>query len=127
MKAEHGTMLIVSANAATEAARLTKSTRGIKPFTPTEPTIVAASAIDGGILVDLAGVCHGIGIILDGEAGDGENPARGARYNSASRYLRKHPESLIAVVSEDKTVDIVMYTPPPQVNPPTEGSVSSAG
>jgi hypothetical protein len=113
MKAEHGTMLIVSANAAAEAARLTKSTKGIKPFTPTEPTIVAASAIDGGILVDLEGKCHGIGIILDGEAGDGENPARGARYNSAIRYLRKHPESLIAVVSEDKTVDVVTYTPPP--------------
>lgn len=112
MKAEHGTMLIVSANATAEATRLTKSTKGIKPFTPTEPTIVAASAIDGGILVDLEGTCHGIGIILDGEAGDGENPARGARYNSAIRYLRKHPESLIAVVSEDKTVDVVTYTPP---------------
>ncbi len=112
MKAEHGTMLIVSENAAAEAARLTKSTKGIKPFTPAEATIVAASAIDGGILVDLEGKCHGIGIILDGEAGDGENPARGARYNSAIRYLRRHPESLIAVVSEDKTVDIVTYTPP---------------
>ncbi|AMV25194.1 hypothetical protein VT84_12415 [Gemmata sp. SH-PL17] len=112
MNAEHGAMLIVSANASTEAARLTKSTKGIKPFTPNETTIAAASAIDGGILVDLEGTCHGIGMILDGEAGDGENPARGARYNSAIRYLRKHPDSLIAVVSEDKTVDIVTYTPP---------------
>ncbi len=80
--------------------------KGIKPFTPNETTIAAASAIDGGTLVDLEGSCHGIGIFLDGEAGDGENPARGARYNSAIRYLRKHPDSLIAVVSEDK------YTPP---------------
>jgi hypothetical protein len=111
MKAEHGTMVIVSADAATEAARLTKSSKGIKPFVPNETAIAAASAIDGGIMVDLAGTCHGIGIILDGEAGDGENPARGARYNSAIRYLRRHPDSLIAVVSEDKTVDIVTYSP----------------
>lgn len=107
MKAQHGAMLIISANADTEAARLTRSTKGIKPFSPNEATISAASAIDGGILVDLKGTCHGIGIILDGEAGDGENPARGARYNSAIRYLRRHPDSLIAVISEDKTVDIV--------------------
>lgn len=60
MKAEHGTMLIESANAASEAARLMKSTKVIKPFTPAEPTIVAASAIDGGITVDLEGTCHKI-------------------------------------------------------------------
>ena len=112
VEAEHGTMLVVSRNAAQQAADLTKPNRGIKPFDPDEGTITAASVIDGAIMVDLEGKCHGIGVILDGLAGDGENPARGARYNSAIRYLRGHQDSLIVVVSEDRTVDIVTQTPP---------------
>ncbi len=112
VEAEHGTMLVVSGNAAQQAADLTKPNRGIKPFDPDEETITAASAIDGAIMVDLEGKCHGIGVILDGLAGDGENPARGARYNSAVRYLRGHQDSLIVVVSEDRTVDIITQTPP---------------
>jgi len=107
VKSEHGTMVVISERAAEQAARLTKPNRGIKPFDPDEATITAASAIDGAILVDLVGKCYGIGVILDGLAGDGENSARGARYNSAVRYLQGNPDSLIVVVSEDRTVDTI--------------------
>src|SRR5438093_663242 len=64
-------------------------------------------AVALSLKIDHDGKCHGIGVILDGLAGDGENPARGARYNSAVRYLRRNPDSLIVVVSEDRTVDTI--------------------
>jgi hypothetical protein len=112
IEADHGTMLVVSSRAAEQAAELSGPNRGIKPFDPDESTIEAASAIDGAIMVDLEGKCHGIGVILDGLAGDGENPARGARYNSAVRFLRAHQDSLIVVVSEDRSVDIITCDSP---------------
>lgn len=58
-------------------------------------------------MLDLNGTCHGIGLILDGEAGEGENPSRGARYNSLVRYTRKRPDCLGIVVSVDGMIDIV--------------------
>jgi hypothetical protein len=112
VEAKHGTMLVISGHAAEEAARLTKPKRGVRPFAPDEATIAAAAAIDGAIMIDLEGMAHGIGVILDGLAGDSENPARGARYNSAIRYLHGHQDSLIVVVSEDGMVDIVTLPTP---------------
>lgn len=71
-------------------------------------------SIDGALLIDTDCKCHGFGVILDGEAVEG-NPARGARYNSMLSYARFFHSSdlygdeplLCAVFSEDGMVDIM--------------------
>lgn len=74
----------------------------------TEPLLASASRIDGAILIDPEGVCHAIGVVLDGPAHDGCTPARGARYNSALRYVTGSKMSRLAiVVSDDHTVDVL--------------------
>lgn len=64
------------------------------------------SRIDGAVLACPNGVCHAIGVILDGQADPGCTPARGSRYNSALRYVVGKPR-LAVVVSEDRTVDVI--------------------
>ena len=67
------------------------------------------TAIDGALLVDPDGTCTAIGVILDGRATRGGDPARGARFNSAVRYVEgaDHP-CLAMVVSEEGTVDVIL-------------------
>ena len=104
----HGTMVVVSAGAEGEAARLGTQA------TPTEPTAMTPelmrliTAIDGAVLLDTGNRCHAIGVILDGRSTDAGDPARGARYNSAVRYVASsaHP-CLAIVVSEDGMIDVV--------------------
>jgi hypothetical protein len=40
--------------------------------------MAAVTSIDGAVMIDLDGTCHGIGLILDGVAGGNENSSRGA-------------------------------------------------
>jgi hypothetical protein len=111
IRAEHGTVLVISANAEGESTRLAGSHAGFRPFDPTEATIAAASSIDGALMLDLQGRCLGGGLILDGEAGPNEDPARGARYNSVIRYLRRCAQHqipcLVVVVSEDGMINVL--------------------
>lgn len=75
--------------------------------------INSLTSIDGALYIDYNGVCYAIGVILDGYVArynsEGDN-SRGARYNSAVRYVNKEEainNCLIVVISEDSTVDIV--------------------
>lgn len=77
------------------------------PFTPDGDKLGAAASIDGAIMLDLDGTCHGVGLILDGLAGGGENPARGARYNSVVRYTRGRNDCLGIVLSIDDVANIL--------------------
>jgi hypothetical protein len=69
------------------------------------------TGIDGAVLLDTDGYCHAIGAILDGQATPEGDPARGARFNSAVRYLRSLTDrqipALAVVVSEDGGVDLI--------------------
>lgn len=102
----HGTTVIISTNAASESKRLS-SNSGVVPFTPDEATIIGSTSVDGALMLDMEGKCHGMGLILDGYAGEGESPSRGARYNSAVRYTRNRDDCLAVVVSVDGIVDIL--------------------
>lgn len=108
----HGTMIVISSEAAKEAERLEgQSTRIIpRPIDEKELTRLC-SGIDGAILVDPTGICHAIGVILDGMAVEGGTRARGARYNSAVRYVafckQKGHRVLAVVFSEDRTIDFI--------------------
>lgn len=108
---KHGTMIVVSNKAAKEAMRLKNQSTMIRPIALRPELMLPVSSIDGAILVAPNAICHAIGVILDGIASDKGNSARGARYNSAIRYLdyareQKH-SCLIMVVSEDGTVDLL--------------------
>lgn len=105
---KHGTMIVVSTGASKEAQRLAKQSTIIEPLQLAPHQVKMLTAIDGAILVDLDSTCYALGVILDGLASKKGTPSRGARYNSAIRYVETTEYPCIAiVVSEDGTVDIV--------------------
>jgi hypothetical protein len=60
------------------------------------------------MLLTPKGVCHAISVILDGIATDAGDPSRGARYNSALRYLSSaNSPTMCLVVSRDGNVDLL--------------------
>ena len=109
MEQPHGTTIEVSARAGEAAARLSGQATPIEAGGAgrgDDPALV--SSIDGAVLLDAEGRCHAIGAILDGRAAGAGRPARGARYNSALRYVGDAGcPTLAVVVSEDGRVDVL--------------------
>lgn len=104
----HGSSMVIAHDADDEAARLSNQGTVIAPVPLSRELLERATAIDGTILADPQGVCHAIGVILDGQAVDESTPSRGARYNSALRYVAAGSVPRMAfVISEDRTLDIV--------------------
>jgi hypothetical protein len=106
--AEHGTMIVISADAELEADRL--SAQGLPVVaTRLQPEVLQnVVRIDGAVLVDPRGVCHGLGVILDGTAEGAGDRARGARYNSAVKYLAgASSPAVIVIVSEDGMINLL--------------------
>ncbi len=110
---KHGCMLVITAAAVSEAQRLANQATRVAPFHLTSETIPLVTAIDGAVLIDEAGNCHAIGVILDGLASDRCAPDRGARFNSAIRYVfgrkdgRGLPDAVAIVKSEDGMVTVL--------------------
>ena len=107
MDQRHGTMLVVSDAASSEAQRLRSQAIEIEPIKLSSALVARISGIDGAILVDRDCNCHAIGVILDGKATNTGDPSRGARYNSALRYIESSPPAVCLVVSEDGYVNMV--------------------
>lgn len=107
----HGTLMIISTEAASESERLKNQATSIEPCLLTPELLGHLTGIDGAVLVDSDGRCHAIGVILDGLASAQGNPGRGARFNSAVRYVQSAMErgatTLAIVVSEDGGVDLI--------------------
>lgn len=104
----HGTMVVVSSGAEAEALRLSRQGISIEPTSLTPGLMQRVTAIDGAVLIDPHDVCHAIGTILDGRAAEGGDPSRGARFNSAVRYVHSCDRPYLAiVVSEDGMIDLV--------------------
>lgn len=107
----HGTMVVVTDDAPQEVKRLWKQSFPLKTSSEISHTnIKDLTSIDGALLVDTSGVCYAIGLILDGltEANLGDM-SRGARYNSALKYLNASKgkrKCLIVIISEDGMIDI---------------------
>lgn len=108
-----GTMIVISKNAMSEANRLKSQCFLIKPTFLQADTVRYIASIDGAILVDLESTCYGIGAILDGLATTKGDSSRGARFNSAIRYVEtlynneEYSDPLAIVVSEDGYIDMV--------------------
>jgi hypothetical protein len=108
MDQRHGTMLVVSDDAPNEAQRLKSQAIEIEPIKLNKALVERISGIDGAILVDRDCKCYAIGVILDGIATDEGDPSRGARYNSALRYIGSSEFPVVClVVSEDGYVNMV--------------------
>ena len=107
---KHGTMIVISSGAEDEARRLSKQSHLIEPVILSEDNLLAVTSIDGAALIDPTGKCYAVGVIIDGVASEEGTSARGARYNSAIRYVGTNTgnhQCLILVVSEDGTIDLV--------------------
>lgn len=103
----HGTMVVVSGEATTEARRLAPQLVRIDPKPLDAADVLRLSAIDGALLLDPDGRCHALGVILDGTASPGRGTfSRGARHNSAIKYTDSHGLAVAIVVSEDGDVTI---------------------
>ncbi len=117
--AVHGSTLVVAQDAEREAKRLQQQGARVIPTRLTPDLFQQVSAIDGAVLVDPSGDCHGIGLILDGAAHPECSPARGSRFNSAIRYVYSVNIPRLAVIaSADRTVDVVPLLLP-KINPST--------
>mgnify|MGYP001048574197 CR=1 FL=1 len=104
---KHGTMVVVSTQAEAEAERLSGQAIKIEPIPITPEIIHMVTAIDGAVIIDEQATCYAIGVILDGIATPGGSSARGARYNSAVRYVAGKTECLAIVVSVDGSIDLI--------------------
>lgn len=127
-KERHGTLLIVSAEAASETMRLKNQATAIEPRLLSRELLAHLTGIDGAVLLDATGQCHAIGVILDGQATPQGDPARGARYNSAVRYVQSAMDRDIAtlgvVVSEDGGVDLIPDLRPMIRRAPLESAIA---
>jgi hypothetical protein len=114
-KQRHGTILVITPLARDETERLSSQSTGIVPTVASEEILRCVSSIDGAILIDMDGVCHAIGVILDGSAIQEGDTGRGARYNSTLRYIHGMRERsipcLAVVVSEDGTAELMPDLP----------------
>jgi len=108
-KERHGTMIVISDAAQSEANRLKAQGILLVPNIIDKNLLRSLTPIDGAVLVSPDCVCHAIG--------KGAS-SRGARYNSALRYVESAENSCMAiVVSEDGGIDLV-----PDLRPPIKRS-----
>ncbi len=109
----HGAMLVISADAQSEAKRLSPQSWVVEPNTLSTSLLTQLTDMDGAVLLDPRGNCHAIGVILDGVAKGEGDPARGSRLNNAVRYLGgDRPATIVVVFSADGGIDIL-----PQMHP----------
>jgi hypothetical protein len=99
-------MLVISGAAAEEAVRLDNQCTRVQPFLLDDDVLNLVTAIDGSVLIDTAGNCHAIGVILDGLASPKCSPERGSRYNSAIRYVFSRKDAIAIVKSEDGMISV---------------------
>ena len=105
----HGTTIVVSADAKGEAERLSRQGVPIKPDYLSCEDAGRLGRIDGAVILGTDGRCYAFGVILDGLATSSSGDrARGARFNSSVRYQQSSgPKTVVIVISDDGTVDVV--------------------
>ncbi|WP_198850081.1 diadenylate cyclase [Alicyclobacillus sp. SO9] len=111
---KYGTIVVITDTdtAAKEVTTLKMQSTLIEPTPIKLEHVRHLTSIDGAIYFDTNGNCHAIGVILDGIAKEGiGDSSRGARYNSAYRYMEKlksmDKKCVIAIISEDGMVNLI--------------------
>ncbi|PZO41877.1 MAG: hypothetical protein DCF19_08380 [Pseudanabaena frigida] len=106
----HGTMLVITTEADQESERLSAQSTVITPTPVSRELISHVSSVDGAILISPDGIVYSFGVILDGLFSKNGDRTRGARYNSAIRYIdgknNSNIKCLAIIVSEDGYVNI---------------------
>ena len=103
----HGMMLVVSNRPEDETTRLGGQAVPIRPQRLDPADVARLGGVDGAVLLGPDSQCHAFGVILDGTATDHGDPARGSRYNSAVRYQKMKKDTVLVVISDDGTIDLV--------------------
>jgi hypothetical protein len=110
----HGSIVVITDAAFVEAERLGKDSLPVSPARLTPELADRLSQIDGALLCDPSGVCHAIGVILDGTSSSLGDRGRGSRFNSALRYVASSGTPAVAmVVSDDGGLDLLPKIMPP--------------
>lgn len=82
-----------------------------KPLDIEKPSILeltkSLSKVDGALHIGSDLHLHGFACLLDGHCIQGEDRARGARFNSALRFSAEHKNIIVVVVSSDKPVSVI--------------------
>ncbi|WP_257150874.1 DNA integrity scanning protein DisA nucleotide-binding domain protein [Bacillus toyonensis] len=105
---KHGTMVVITNKAKEEAERLGSQCLKIAPTYIDSEIMELVTSIDGAVLIEPNGQCVALGVILDGISTNRGDSSRGARYNSAVRYLETQTnECLIIVISEDGYINLI--------------------
>lgn len=121
----HGAMLVISADAAGEAQRLSPQCWSVEPTWVSPELVTQLTDMDGAVLLDPSGRCHAIGVILDGTARGEGDPARGSRLNNAVRYLGSDvPPAVVVVYSADGGIEILPKMHPRKRKEEVEGAVA---
>ena len=103
-----GSTIVISSAPDEEAQRLSNEGMSIDADYLEPDEIVRLSSVDGAIIVGPDSRCHAFGVILDGMAGDSGDRACGSRFNSSVRYQNAQmPASMVVVISDDGTVDVL--------------------
>ena len=63
--------------------------------------------VDGALHIGADLHLHGFACLMDGRSFQGEDLARGARYNSAQRFTAEHDNIVVVVVSSDRPVSVI--------------------
>jgi hypothetical protein len=104
----HGTTIVISSRAQREAERLGGQALELVATRIDPEQLRQLSNIDGAVLLSPQGDCHAVGVILDGLATEEGDRGRGARFNSAVRYLASTDDAAVVVlVSEDGMIDLL--------------------
>jgi len=107
----HGTTVVVSTDTE-EVTRLAKGGFVMDPRRLTRGDTESLTSVDCALLLNDQAQCCAFGVILDGSANNVSTvAARGARYNSALRYVKEQrrlgKDCLAVVVSEDGGIDLL--------------------
>lgn len=122
-KQKHGTAAIISAEKPLdeEIKRLCNMNKGIRikdyNFLNSKTNQnymyqIGMTNIDGAVFIDQHGVCHAIGVIVDGKTIVEGDAGRGSRYNSVKNYVtwihKEKGEYFVGIIiSEDGMINIV--------------------
>lgn len=105
-----GTLLVITPEAESEALRLQGQGTPIQACRLHAELLGYMTSIDGAVILNPLGDAFAIGSILDGVADEKGNRGRGARYNSALRYVNTYRQKfacLAVVVSEDHGMEFI--------------------
>lgn len=111
LKTRKGAIMIVTPDAEEEAKRLCDEGRGISinafNLSVNKGYVECLAGIDGAFVVDKAGICYGVGLILDGKSCKRGDMGRGSRYNSSMNYIYTQDKECTAfVISDDGMINI---------------------